>query len=201
MLLPLVICLAETSVVTLDTVRTIFIARGMKVQAALLGLLEVTIWLFAISQVMQNLSNPSCFLGYAAGFTIGTYLGIRIEALLALGTQIIRVLTRRDASELVTALRNAGHGVTSVEGQGATGGVHVLFTIVARKRLSEVVAMIEQFDPATLYVVEDVRAAARSGLRSSWRPRARTRRGDESSRTKWPAAERQGGLNSTSRAA
>ena len=176
-LLPLLIFLAETSVVTLDTVRTIFIARGMKAQAALLGLLEVTIWLFAISQVMQNLNNPACFLGYAVGFTAGTYLGIRIEAFLALGTQIIRVLTRRDATELVTALREAGHGVTSVEGQGATGGVHVLFTIVARKRLPAVVEMIEQFDPATLYVVEDVRAAAKTGLRHSWWPGVRSGQG------------------------
>ena len=82
----------------------------MKFQAALLGLVEVTIWLFAISQVMQNLSSPTCFIGYALGFTLGTYLGIRIEERLALGTQVVRVLTRRDAAELVTALRTAGHG-------------------------------------------------------------------------------------------
>ncbi len=163
-LLPFLICLAETAVVTLDTVRTIFIARGMKVLAAALGLLEVTIWLFAISQVMQNLSSPTCFIGYAVGFTLGTYLGIRIEERLALGTQVVRVLTRRDAGDLVMSLRTAGHGVTSVQGQGATGGVHVLFTIVARKRLPQVVEMIERFDPATFYVVEDVRTA-RGGFR------------------------------------
>jgi uncharacterized protein YebE (UPF0316 family) len=200
-LLPLLIFLAETSVVTLDTVRTIFIARGMKAQAALLGLLEVTIWLFAISQVMQNLNNPACFLGYAAGFTVGTYLGIRIEALLALGTQIIRVLTRRDAGELVTALREAGHGVTSVEGQGATGGVHVLFTIVARKQLPAVVEMIEQFDPATLYVVEDVRAAAKTGLWHSWGPGARSRRGSVQSPATRSAGGQQGGVKSANQAA
>ncbi|HVS38556.1 MAG TPA: DUF2179 domain-containing protein [Gemmataceae bacterium] len=173
-LLPLLICLAETAVVTLDTVRTIFIARGMKIQAAALGLVEVTVWLFAISQVMQNLSNPTCFIGYALGFTLGTYLGIRIEERLALGTQVVRVLTRRDAAELVTALRAAGHGVTSVEGQGATGGVHVLFTIVARKRLPQVVQMIERFDPATLYLIEDVRTA-RGGFRQ-WQAPAQSAR-------------------------
>ena len=200
-LLPLLIFLAETSVVTLDTVRTIFIARGMKAQAALLGLLEVTIWLFAISQVMQNLNNPACFLGYAVGFTAGTYLGIRIEAFLALGTQIIRVLTRRDATELVTALREAGHGVTSVEGQGATGGVHVLFTIVARKRLPAVVEMIEQFDPATLYVVEDVRAAAKTGLRHSWWPGVRSGQGGGQGPTRQPSAGQQGGVKSANQAA
>lgn len=172
LLLPLLICLAETAVVTLDTVRTIFIARGMKVLAAALGLLEVTVWLFAISQVMQNLGNPACFIGYAVGFTVGTYLGIRIEERLALGTQVVRVLTRRDAAELVISLRTAGHGVTSVQGQGATGGVHVLFTIVVRKRLPQVVEMIERFDPATFYVIEDVRTARGGFRRLAARPAA-----------------------------
>jgi uncharacterized protein YebE (UPF0316 family) len=160
-LMPLLIGLAEMGVVTLDTVRTIFIARGMKPQATLLGILEVTIWLFAISQVMQNLSNPACFIGYGAGFTLGTYLGMRIEEKLALGTQVIRLITQRDATELVRALRNAGHGVTRLDAEGASGGVNVLFTIVERKRLTQVIGMIERFDPTLFYVVEDVRLAAR----------------------------------------
>jgi uncharacterized protein YebE (UPF0316 family) len=160
-LLPILIGLAEMAVVTLDTLRTIFIARGVKLLAALLGLVEVTIWLFAISQVMQNLSNVWCFLGYAAGFTLGTYLGIRIEERLALGTQVVRIITKRDATELIIALREAGHGVTSVEASGATGKVHVLFTIVERRRLAQVADAIRQFDPQTFYVVEDVRRVAR----------------------------------------
>ena len=120
LLLPLLICLAETAVVTLDTVRTIFIARGMKLPAAALGLLEVTVWLFAISQVMQNLGNPACFIGYAVGFTVGTYLGIRIEERLALGTQVVRVLTRRDAAELVI-FANGGSRRHQRPGPGGDG--------------------------------------------------------------------------------
>ena len=169
--LALLICLAETSVVTLDTVRTIFIARGMKRLATLLGLVEVTIWLFAISQVMQNLTNLSCISSYAAGFTLGTYLGIRIEEYLALGTQIVRIIARRDVTELVTALRERNYGVTAVGADGATGAVRVLFTIVERKQVRDVMRMIEQFDPTTFYVVEDVRSATRGAVpmrRAGW---------------------------------
>jgi uncharacterized protein YebE (UPF0316 family) len=119
--LPLVICLAETAVVTLDTVRTIFIARGVKLLATFMGLLEATIWLFAISQLMQNLQQPAYFVGYAIGFALGTYLGIRIEDLLALGTQVVRIITRRDAGALITVLRARGYGVTSVSADGASG--------------------------------------------------------------------------------
>jgi uncharacterized protein YebE (UPF0316 family) len=160
-LLPVLICVAETAVVALDTVRTIFIARGVKTLATVLGLLEATIWLFAISQVMQNLTQASCFVGYAAGFTIGTYLGMRIEEKLAIGTQVVRIITVREATALIAALRRAGYGVTSIGADGATGGVHVLFTIVERKLIQCVVNIIEQFDPQTFYVIEDVRIANR----------------------------------------
>jgi uncharacterized protein YebE (UPF0316 family) len=53
----------------------------------------------------------------------------------------------------------AGYGVTSAVAEGTSGGAHVLFTIVERKRLQHVVDIVEQFDPQAFYVVEDVRTA------------------------------------------
>src|SRR5437870_12238868 len=86
--LPLLVFFAELCVVTLSTLRIIFLSRGMKYLAPLLGFFEITIWLFAIGQVMQNMSDLGCFLGFAAGFTLGNYLGVRIEKKLALGTAV-----------------------------------------------------------------------------------------------------------------
>src|SRR5437763_6519700 len=106
--LPLLVFVAELTVVTLSTLRIIFLSRGMKVLAAGLGFFEVTIWLFAISQVMQNLNHPGCFLGFAAGFTLGNYCGVLIERRLALGTAVVRTITPRDAADLVRDLRAAG---------------------------------------------------------------------------------------------
>jgi len=158
--LPLLICLAETAVVTLDTVRTIFIARGIKRLAMLVGLLEVCIWLFAIRLVMQNLTNLSFMLSYAAGFALGTYLGIRIEEYLALGKQVVRIITNRDAKELIEALRARNYGVTVIDAEGSGGIVQVLFTIVDRKQMGDVISTIQQFDQTIFYVIEDVRFVA-----------------------------------------
>ena len=83
--LPLLIFLAETSVLTLATLRTICIARGNRVRAAGLGFFEVSIWLFAVDQVMQHLSNLSCAAAFAAGFSLGNYLGVFIEQKLTTG--------------------------------------------------------------------------------------------------------------------
>src|SRR5262249_46156258 len=66
-ILPILVFLAETCVVTLSTVRTILLARGVKGLAALLGFFEVSIWLFAVAQVMQNLNHLDCALAFASG--------------------------------------------------------------------------------------------------------------------------------------
>src|SRR5208282_4991083 len=103
--LPLLIFFAEMCVVTLSTVRIIFVARGKKYLAAILGTFEVSIWLFAIGQVMQNLDNIACSIAFAGGFAVGTYLGIVIEAKLAIGTLVVRTITKKDAGDLIEDLK------------------------------------------------------------------------------------------------
>jgi uncharacterized protein YebE (UPF0316 family) len=158
--LPLFIFFAEVCVVTLSTVRIIFIARGMKLRASLLGFAEVSIWLFAIGQIMQNLSDLGCYAGFAAGFALGNYLGITIEQKLALGNLVVRIITNKDGHELAQRLHEAGYGVTRVDGQGATGPVQVILTVIPRKKLPRVVSLLKTFNPRVFYSVDDLQSAS-----------------------------------------
>jgi uncharacterized protein YebE (UPF0316 family) len=81
--LPVLIFVARITDVSLGTVRVIFVSRGLKYLAPLVGFFEVLIWLLAIGQIMKNLSNPVCYIAYAAGFGMGNYVGIRIAEKLA----------------------------------------------------------------------------------------------------------------------
>jgi uncharacterized protein YebE (UPF0316 family) len=159
-ILPLFIFVAEVCVVTICTLRIIFIARGKKGPAAVLGFFEVSIWLFAIGQVMQNLSDVGCYLGFAGGFALGNYLGVSIEQKLALGNLVLRIITSKDSRALFHRLVEAGYGVTRVDGQGATGPVQVLLMIIPRKDLGTVVALLKEFDPKVFYAVDDVQSAS-----------------------------------------
>ena len=160
LLLPLAIFVAETCVVTISTVRIISVARGRKVLASLLGTFEITIWLFAIGKVMQNLNDWTCFVAFAAGFTIGNFFGVLVEGKLAIGTQVVRVITNRNGAEIVAALKEAAYGVTSIDAQGATGAVRVILTVIPRKELGNVVALIKACDPKVFYSVDDLQSAA-----------------------------------------
>lgn len=151
---------AEMTVVTLATLRVIFIARGMRLMAPVLGFFEVSIWLFAIGEVMKNLSDVRCSLAFAGGFTLGNFLGILIEQKLALGSVVVRTITPRDATPLVQALRAAQYGVTRLAGEGANGPVQIIFTVVPRRELAAVVRHIKQFDAGAFYSVDSLQSTS-----------------------------------------
>ena len=161
--LPFLVFFAELCVVTLSTLRIIFIARGNKMLPPVLGFFEISIWLFAIGKVVQNLSDPGCFLGFAGGFTLGNFLGVMIESWLALGNVVVRTITHRDATVLIDSLKAAQFGVTSLDAEGGKGPVKMVFTVVRRKELETVLAIIRSFDPNAFYSVDEIQEAG-SGI-------------------------------------
>lgn len=157
---PLGIFLAEMCVVTLGTLRIIFIARGQRLLAPVLGFFEILIWLFAISQIMRNLNDFSCFTAFALGFTAGNGLGMYIEQRLAMGMVIVRIITNRDAGNLMAELRAANVGYTCVNGEGATGPVRIVMTVVKRRQLDEVLRLIERCQPRAFYAIDELQQAS-----------------------------------------
>jgi len=169
--IPLLIFVARVIDVSLGTVRVIFVSRGLKYLAPVVGFFEILIWLLAIGQIMKNLSNPACYIAYAGGFAMGNFVGIHIAEKLSLGLVMIRVVTKRDAAPLVDFLKAENYGVTSVDGHGTSGQVKVVFTIVPRREARSVVELIKKFNPQAFYSIGEV-GLVESGIfpvRKSWR--------------------------------
>ncbi len=157
LILPLLIMLARIVDVSLGTIKIIFISKGYKHLAPFLGFFEVLVWLLAITRIFQNLDNWICYVAYALGFALGSFVGIKIEEKLALGVQLIRIITRKDASTLTQVLREGGYGVTSIQAEGSTGKVGILYSIVNRKNIENVVQVIHKHNPKAFYTIEDIR--------------------------------------------
>jgi uncharacterized protein YebE (UPF0316 family) len=168
-LLPVLIFVARVVDVSFGTIRIIFISRGRKFLAPLVGFFEILIWLVAIGKVMQNLDNVFCYIAYAGGFAIGNFTGMWIEEKLAMGTLIIRIITKKDASALTERLRSSGYGVTTILAEGSTGQVCIIYSVIKRNALKDVVAIVKRFNPKAFYSLEDVRFASEAifPLRSS----------------------------------
>jgi len=159
-ILPLLIFFARICDVTLGTIRVIFISKGFKYIAPCIGFFEVIIWLLAIGQVMNNITNVASYIAYGAGFATGTFVGMVIEEKLSLGMVIVRVITNKDTGDLVNALKAQNFGVTMIDAEGSTGPVNILFMVLKRQDLPQVIGVIKEFQPKAFYSIEDVKTAA-----------------------------------------
>lgn len=156
-ILPCIIFFSRIGDVTLGTLRHVFISKGYKTIVPFLGFFEVLIWIIVVAQVMKNLNNWACYFGWAAGFAAGTYIGLLIEERLALGLQIIRIITNQNCDSLITELKEKNHGITVIDAQGAIGPVKVILSIVSRTNINSVIRIINKNNPTAFYSVEDIR--------------------------------------------
>lgn len=141
---------------TLDTLRIIFMTKGLRRLAPVIGFFEILIWIIAITRIMQNLNNWICYVAYAGGFATGNYVGMWVDEKLAIGHELIRVITRMDATKLATALRADGYGVTTVKASGMQGEVGIIYIVANRKNQQHVIQIIQQYNPKAFVTVQTI---------------------------------------------
>ena len=160
-LLPLLIFAGRIIDVTLGTLRIIFVSKGERYLAPLIGFFEVFIWIVVISQIFSQANDLLAYLSYAAGYATGNFVGIIIEQRIAFGVVLCRVYTRADGGGLVGLLSQKGYGATLIHGSGSVGEIDIIETVVDRKNMKTVAKIFESFDPNIFYVAEDVRSKQR----------------------------------------
>ncbi|MBN1293799.1 MAG: DUF2179 domain-containing protein [Candidatus Latescibacteria bacterium] len=155
--IPLLIFLARITDVSIGTMRVIFVSRGYKLLAALCGFFEVLIWIFAITQIMRNLTNILYYFAYAGGFATGNYVGMVIEEKIALGNVLVRVISKNRFDAFIDFLKKHKYGATTLDAEGLHGDVKILFTVIPRTDIEMVVSFIKESNPQAFYTIEDVR--------------------------------------------
>jgi uncharacterized protein YebE (UPF0316 family) len=156
--MPLLIFMARICDVSIGTLRIIFVSKGKRNIAPVLGFFEVLIWITAISKIMENLDNYINFIAYAAGFATGNFVGMIIEEKLAMGIMMIRVFAHERGNELVQSLNSEGFGATVVEAHGAREHIDLIYSIVKRNELASVLDIINKFNPKAFYTIEDIKS-------------------------------------------
>ncbi len=160
----LLIVVARIVDVSLGTLRTLMVVQGRRLLAFVLGFFEILIWVTVVSGVIQHLrAQPAYALAYALGFALGTYAGVTLERRLALGRQVVRIISRQ-GPELAVRLRELGLRVTQFDGYGRDGAVQELFIEVERRETPRVVREARRLDPRCYYMIDDVRATSSATL-------------------------------------
>ena len=165
--LPILIFLARVFDVTLGTLRIIFTSRGLRNVAPVLGFIETFVWIVAVSSLVKHAQNVAAYIGYAGGFAMGTFVGMFLENKLAMGTLTVRAIIRRDPKELIASLLAAGFGVTTVDGEGSTGQVKIIYTTAKRQDLPIVIDIYHRTLPGAFLSIEEVRSTEQGVFPSS----------------------------------
>jgi len=159
--LPIAIFFGRIGDVSLGTLRIIFVSKGEKKIAPMIGFVEVLIWVVIISQVLTKTSGPLNYIAFAGGYAAGTFVGLFIEQRIGFGFIAYRVFTAKNGSELVNILNKHGYGSTVMQGQGSVAEINIIEAVISRKDGKKVERIIVEYDPNAFYLVEDVRGKQR----------------------------------------
>jgi uncharacterized protein YebE (UPF0316 family) len=142
----------------METIRVIYISRGIKYLAPIIAFFEIVIWLLAMEVVMKDLSNIANFLAFALGFAMGTYVGLVIEEKLSIGMVILRIVTTDESNEeIVSFMQSENYGITTLDATGSRGSVKMILSLVNRTDVTRITQHIQATNPHAFFSIEDVR--------------------------------------------
>ncbi|MGD2144764.1 MAG: DUF5698 domain-containing protein [Anaerolineae bacterium] len=152
--------------IAISTLSTLMTVRGRKFYAVAAGFFSSLVYVIAIGKVVTNLGNVWNILAYAGGFAGGTLVGMLLEQRLALGFAEVRFISTEDGQDLADTIREAGYGVTELEGHGRDRTVEVIAVLIPRREVQSVLDIARTVDDAAIVTVSE----PRSVQRGYWRP-------------------------------
>lgn len=143
----LLILILQLIYVPLLTLRTIFLVKNLTTLAAVIGTLEMLIYVFGLSLVFSGNQSLIAMIVYATGFGLGIFLGTRIEQKLAIGYIHITVNTLERNEQLLKAIRDQGFAITTYIGEGRDSSRFKYEILTRRNREKELIRLIQQHEP------------------------------------------------------
>jgi uncharacterized protein YebE (UPF0316 family) len=120
-----------------------------------------------LGPVVTNLSDIPNMVAYAGGFAVGGYLGQIIEARFISSFVTVNVITPERGHEIAAALREGGFGVTETLGEGSSGMVTMLRSVVTRQQAAGVMQLVNRINTGAFVTVEEARAVHRGWIRAA----------------------------------
>jgi hypothetical protein len=107
--------------------------RGRKLLSGMIGALQATVFILAVSAVLSGPLNAFTVAGYALGFAAGVIVGMVAEERLAIGYSYLRVYSPSRGKAIADGLRQSGHAVTEFTARGKDGLLTVVNCVIARR--------------------------------------------------------------------
>lgn len=144
--------------VSLGTFRTINTVKGRDLVAALIGIVEITVWFLVVKEAL-NTDNNSLWIvfSYAMGFSVGTYIGGKISKVFIKSNLEVQVILSSKDDNIVNKIREAGYGVTAIEVKGSKDTKYMLYIQIRDKSLENLKRIVRKLDNKAFIVVNETK--------------------------------------------
>jgi uncharacterized protein YebE (UPF0316 family) len=143
--------------ISLSTLQTLMMVQGRRGLAIISGVISTLVYILAIGKVVNDMSNGWYIASYCLGFGAGTWLGMVIDARLAMGFADVRIISAERGLIIADHVRAAGYGATIIQAQGRDSQVIIVETIAPRKAINNILAAVSRVDPQAVVAVADAR--------------------------------------------
>lgn len=159
---------------SISTIRLITLARQQRFLTAFLGFFEALTFAVTVAGVVTNLSNVLNMFAYCFGFAVGGFVGMSLERWLITSYSIVNVFSAVRGHEVAMALREKGFGVTETVGEGLSGQVTMLRSVVTRRDLPRIMEIVQGINPEAFIAVEEARMVTRGYVGAARRAQQET---------------------------
>ena len=154
---------------SMGTLRVIVMTSGRRGLSFVLAFTESLVFAYTASKVLTDLSNIPNLIAYAGGFAVGNFVGIYLDERLVTGYVTINIISMEHGHNIAVSLREAGFGVTETLGEGGTGTVTMLRSVVHRQDVQRVFELVQKMDDSAFITTEEARAVQAGWLRTGHR--------------------------------
>lgn len=164
---PLLVFVLRVGNSAAGTFRVLAMNRCYRNWAFVLASLESLMFAYTAGIVLTDLQNISNLAAYVLGFSVGGYVGAAIERRYLNLFNIVNIIASSAlAHEIAMVLRDSGHGVTELYGEGGQGEVHQLRVVAHHRDTQDVIDIARKINPSVFVMVEESRFIAGGWVRS-----------------------------------
>lgn len=142
----------------LSTLRLIVVAKGKKIFGAILQFIIAFVWVITTGIVVVNIKeDPYKIVFFAFGSLIGSYIGSIVEEKIALGNDLITVISNKYENEIIKELANNDLSVFKINGYINNKKIPILFITNEKKKRKNIIKIIKKIDNNSIIQVQSIK--------------------------------------------
>ena len=144
--------------VTLSTMNTIYIVKGKKLVATIVGFIDILIWFLIVKEALNTPEDSIWIaLSYAGGYAIGTYFGSVFASVFIKGTTQVHIVTKNIENKVTDAIKENGYGASIVPCYGLNSEEQslMIYAQVDNKKIKDFKKLIKKIDPNAFVTITE----------------------------------------------